>query len=241
VDADHEPPPSEPSRRERRPPWAALVLAAGVVGLSVAGILARDELRAALERLDDVVRGAGWAGPVLFVLVYVAWTVACLPASVLTLVAGAIFADRPLVAIATVWIGAMLGAATSFLVARHLARESVRRWIGRHGKLSALDLATETHGAWFVAIVRLVPLFPFNVVNYGFGLTRIRFLPYVAISAACMLPGTVLYVLAAVALARGLRGHAVPWGALAGAAAALLVILAAGLVARRAASRAKRP
>ena len=70
---------------------------------------------------------------------------------------------------------------------------------------------TERHGAIIVAIVRLIPLFPFDLLNYGFGLTRVPFRTYAFWSWLCMLPGTVLYIVGADAVTKAITPGGVPW------------------------------
>lgn len=146
------------------------------------------------DRLDGValerwVNQAGAAGPWLFMLIYAAGTVLFLPGSVLTLAGGALFGP----AWGTLYnlSGATLGAALAFLLARYLAGPWVERRTG--GRLQQLRQGVDEEGWRFVAFVRLVPLFPFNLLNYALGLTRIRFWHYVVASYVCMLPGALAY------------------------------------------------
>jgi uncharacterized membrane protein YdjX (TVP38/TMEM64 family) len=137
------------------------------------------------------VEGLGVLGPLAFVVGYAVATVAFIPGSVLTLAAGAIFGvvQGTLLTLA----GATLGASAAFLVARYFARGAVELRIADHPRFAALDRAVGREGFRIVALLRLSPLFPFNLLNYSLGLTRVRFLHYFAASAA-MLPGTLLYV-----------------------------------------------
>ena len=114
------------------------------------------------------------------------------PGSALTAVAGGLFGS--VVGTVAVSAGATIGAALAFLVARYLARSSVEKWLEGNQKFQRLDRLTERQGAVMVAITRLVPLFPFNLLNFGFGLTRVPFWTYLIFSWLCMLPGTILYV-----------------------------------------------
>jgi uncharacterized membrane protein YdjX (TVP38/TMEM64 family) len=142
-------------------------------------------LEAFLASLD----ASSAAGPLLFMLAYAAATVAFLPGSVFGLAGGALFG--PLWG--TVWnlSGAMLGASVAFVLSRTVAGEWVARRVGGRG--AELMRGIDAEGWRFVAFVRLVPLFPFNLLNYALGLTRIPFLHYVAASTLAMLPGVVLY------------------------------------------------
>src|SRR5574337_97611 len=135
------------------------------------------------------------------------------------------------VGVATVIVGATTGAVAAFAIARWLARDAVAAWLAKNEKFARLDALTERHGAIIVAITRLLPIFPFSLLNYGFGLTRVRFGTYVLWSFVCMLPGTMLYVVGADAVTRGLAEGRVPWG-LVGALAAVVAVLV--LVIRRA-------
>ena len=135
--------------------------------------------------------GLGPWGPLAFILGYAAATVAFVPGSVLTLAAGALFGL--LRGTLFVFAAAVLGSATAFLVARYLARRAIERRISGNQKFAAIDRAIARQGFKIVLLLRLSPVFPFNFLNYGLGLTRVRFLDYVLASVG-MLPGTLLYV-----------------------------------------------
>ncbi len=113
--------------------------------------------------------------------------------------------------VASVSVASTLGAALAFAVARWFARDSVARWLAKNERFLRLDRMTGTARCVVVAITRLVPIFPFTLLNYGFGLTGVRFRTYVLWSWLCMLPGTVLYVVGADAVTRGLAEGRVPW------------------------------
>ena len=160
-----------------------LALAAGIV----LAVVYRDRFDAAA--LEAWIQGAGAWGPLLFVAVYAAGSVLFLPGSVLTLAGGALFG--PLLGTLYNLTGATLGATLAFLVARHLASDWVADKTG--GRLKQLINGVEGEGWRFVAFVRLVPLFPFNLLNYALGLTRIRLSHYVLATWVFMLPGAVAY------------------------------------------------
>jgi len=145
-----------------------------------------------LKAFNDWVAGLGGVGILIFVGVYVAAAVLFLPGSVLTLGAG--FAFGVVKGFLAVSVGSTLGAAASFLIARHFAREAVSRKFGANANFSAVDRAVGREGAKIVFLLRLSPVFPFNVLNYLLGLTSVHFWPYVLASWAGMLPGTLLYV-----------------------------------------------
>jgi len=159
----------------------------------------------------------------VFLLLYVAGVVAALPGSVLTVTAGALFGS--VVGVILVSIAATLGASLSFIISRYFARAAVANWLSTKEKFRRLDQLTEERGAIIVALTRLVPIFPFNLLNYAFGLTRVRFWTYVFWSWLCMLPGAVLYVVGADAVTKAIVQGRVPW-VLMGAVAAVGVALA---------------
>ena len=137
-------------------------------------------------------RGLGPLAPLAFLLIYVIACVLLLPGSVLTLGAGAVFGVVQ--AFPIVWISATIGATAAFLVGRYLVRDWVARNIAANPKLQALD-ATVTREGWkIVALMRLSPVIPFNLLNYAFGATRVSLRDYVLASAVGMLPGTAMYV-----------------------------------------------
>ena len=157
-----------------------------VTGIGVA-VVFRDYL--AISEMEVWIRSAGIAGPVVFVLIYALAAVLFLPGSVLTLAGGALFGP--------VWgtvfnlAGATIGATISFLIARYLASNWVENKTG--GRLKQIKNGVEGEGWRFVAFVRLVPLFPFNVLNYALGLTHIKLSHYIIASLVCMAPGGIAY------------------------------------------------
>jgi uncharacterized membrane protein YdjX (TVP38/TMEM64 family) len=144
-----------------------------------------------LPQLTGSVEALGPWGPMAFVAGYAVATVAFVPGSVLTLAAGAIFG----LAAGTIYtlMGATLGASVAFLIARYAARGAVERRLLGSPRFAALDRAIGAEGRKIVFLLRLSPIFPFNVLNYALGLTRVGFRDYLVASAG-MIPGTVLYV-----------------------------------------------
>ena len=138
---------------------------------------------------DEWVIGAGPAAPLVFIVIYALGTVLFMPGSILTLTGGALFG--PVLGTLYNLTGATLGAILAFLVARYLAADWVERKSGE--RLKQIMDGVETEGWRFVAFVRLVPLFPFNLLNYALGLTRIRLSHYAIASYFCMLPGALAY------------------------------------------------
>jgi uncharacterized membrane protein YdjX (TVP38/TMEM64 family) len=145
-----------------------------------------------LAVLRGWVEGSGSWGPVVFGLLDVLAVVALVPGSALTLAAGALFGLTVGTIVASV--ASTTGAALSFLIARYLARGRVEALAGKDARFAAIDRAIAAGGWKVVALLRLSPAVPFNLQNYLYGLTGIRFWPYLLTSWVAMLPGTFLYV-----------------------------------------------
>lgn len=169
--------------------WRIGLLAAVVVALVVVGRTL--DTGALLQAALAWITGLGVWGPVMFVLLYVLATVLLLPAVVLTLGAGAVFGVAW--AFVIVSIAATLGATAAFLVGRYLARGWVARRLAASPRLGAIDAAVAREGWKIVALTRLSPAFPFVLLNYAFGLTRVSLRDYVVASWLGMMPGVALY------------------------------------------------
>lgn len=143
-----------------------------------------------LERFVAWVDSLGPLGPLVFIGGYAAATLAFVPGSVLTLAGGAIFGllNGSLYALT----GATLGATLSFLLVRYAAREAIERRLEGNPRFQAIDHAIAQQGIKIVLLLRLSPIFPFNLLNYALGLTKIPLKSYLFASIG-MLPGTVLY------------------------------------------------
>ena len=164
-----------------------VAIVAGVAVLAALGRL----VGAYLPAFQQWVTELGAWGPAIFIAGYALAVVAFAPAVLLTLAAGATFG----VTAGTfyVFVAAVLGSSLSFWVARYVARDSVARWIARDARFQALDAAVAEQGWRIVLLMRLSPLFPFNLLNYALGLTRLRFVDTL-LAAPGMLPVTLAYV-----------------------------------------------
>lgn len=208
----------------------------------VLGLVAAVVLWAALDGRGLLANALGWVegmgpwGPVAFMAVYAVATVLLLPGSVLTLGAGALFG----VVQGSIYvsIGSTCGAAAAFLVGRHLARDRVEAKLRGDERFAALDRAVAAEGWRIVLLTRLSPVFPFTVLNYAFGLTRVSFGAYLIASWIGMMPGTILYVFLGSAARAGVSGRdltAAEWGLYGvGLTATLFVTLRIARIARAA-------
>ncbi|MCH8218007.1 MAG: TVP38/TMEM64 family protein [Planctomycetes bacterium] len=138
------------------------------------------------------ISGLGPTGPLVFVLLYILACVLLLPGSLLTLGAGVVFGV--IEGSVVVSVGSTLGATCAFLVGRYLARDWVGAKIAGNDKFKAIDEAVAVEGWKIVGLTRLSPVFPFNLLNYAFGLTQVKLKHYLIASWLGMMPGTILYV-----------------------------------------------
>lgn len=174
-------------------PMSRAKFALGIVAVAAAIVAIRLlPVGAWLAAFQEWVKGFGVWGPVLYALVYAACTVAFVPGSILTLGAGAIFGLAR--GFATVIVGASLGAVLAFFLARGVLRSRIAAMAAANPRFSALDRAIAKDGGKIVFLVRLAPIFPFNFVNYAFGLTGVRPAAYVLATVTGMIPGGFAYV-----------------------------------------------
>jgi uncharacterized membrane protein YdjX (TVP38/TMEM64 family) len=144
-------------------------------------------LRNALQSINSL----GSVGALAFIVLYIIATVAFLPGSILTLGAGVVFGV--VLGSLYVFIGATFGATAAFLVGRYLARGWVAGKIANNKKFAAIDKAVGKEGLKIVLLTRLSPIFPFNLLNYAFGITNVSLKDYF-IGSVGMIPGTIMYV-----------------------------------------------
>lgn len=162
----------------------ALVLLVVSIGM---GWLYRDQF--GVENIEGWVRQLGFWGPLAFVGIFCVAPALLLPGSVLTLAGGALFG--PLTGAFLSLTGATIGATVAFLIARYLAANWVEHRVA--GRLQEIKAGVEREGWRFVAFVRLVPIFPFNLLNYALGLTRIAVQTFTVTSFVTMAPGALAY------------------------------------------------
>ena len=212
-----------PGASQRRAlPWAKIALGIGAVVLLV---FVGRSAGAYLATFAEWVERLGPWGPIVFIAGYVAACVAFVPGALLTLAAGVLFGLTR--GVLYVFVAAVLGSAAAFLVSRYLARAAIERRLLGNPRFAAIDQAIAGEGLKIVFLLRLSPVFPFNLLNYGLGLTKVRFRDYLLASAG-MIPGTVLYVYYGTALGSlaRLASGAKPEGGAAGTAILVVGLLA---------------
>jgi uncharacterized membrane protein YdjX (TVP38/TMEM64 family) len=197
------------SEQRNNLPWTWIGIALVLAALAAAWLLL--PIGEWLRSFNQWIAGLGVWGYVIFAAVYIVATVGLAPGSPLTIGAGLVFGGLgfPLVVVA-----ATIGAALAFLVARYLARAWVERMTARRPRFKAVDQAVTEDGWKVVLLLRLSPLVPFNLQNYFFGVTDVKFWHYVAATFVGIMPGSALYVyLGAIGAAAGggSQGGALKW------------------------------
>lgn len=180
-----------PSPRQRRATILRLAIAA--IALAALIMLAKQfNVQALLIGLLDWIENLGVWGPIIFIGLYIVATIFFLPGSILTLGAGVVFGViRGSICVS---IAATLGATAAFLVGRYLARGWVAQQLTGKPRFSAIDRAIAKEGWKIVGLLRLSPIFPFNLLNYSLGVTQVSLRDYFFASWIGMMPGTVMYV-----------------------------------------------
>lgn len=226
----------EEKDRRKQPRSRLRALVWGVAAVALVLVLPVRDAQALLQRSLDWIEGLGPVAPLAFIGIYVLASLLLIPGSILTLGAGAVFGVLRGSIYAS--IAATTGAAAAFLVARYAARGRVARWVEGNAKFKAVDEAIAREGWKTVGLVRLSPVFPFNFLNYAFGVTGVSFRDYLLASWIGMIPGTVMYVyLGSIGgeLARGRSRTPTEWALYAiGLAATVAVTVMVTRAARRA-------
>ncbi|HAT3918526.1 TPA: TVP38/TMEM64 family protein [Kluyvera ascorbata] len=157
------------------------------------------ELVTHLRQLQDTVQQSGAMGYALYITLFVLASLCLLPGSVLVLAAGMVFG--PWLGTLLSLIAATVASALSFLLARGLGRALVLKYVGHTRTFQAIERGIAHSGIDFLILTRLIPLFPYNIQNYAYGLTSMPFWSYTLVSALTTLPGIVIYTLMASKLA----------------------------------------
>jgi uncharacterized membrane protein YdjX (TVP38/TMEM64 family) len=161
--------------------------------LVIGGFIFRKEVGPTLHFLENAVKEAGTLGPVLFTIFFAIWVTLCLPGPMMLPVIGALFASRPIVAIACVSVADAIAQATAFLIAKHLAKDKVQNSLGEKAWFGWLQGQISERGFGAAFTIRLIPVFPNSLANYAFGVSNIAFGPYLVASWAGTLPSAVAY------------------------------------------------
>ena len=154
-----------------------------------------------IKELKNWINSFGVLGPLVYIALYIIACIFFLPGLPITVLGGIVFG--PLMGTIYTVIGASLGLSSAFLVARYLFRESIEKKFSDSLIFQKIDQGVKKQGWRILMTTRLVPIFPFNVQNYVYGLTGIGFLQYSTLSTIFIIPGTAAYTLSAGAIASG--------------------------------------
>jgi len=172
-------------------PWKWVLITALVIGAFVV-INKFVPIKETWDHVPEWIESLGVWGPVGLIVAYASGTILFLPGSILTLLAGLMFG----VGWGSLWviIGSNLGANLAFLIGRYVARDAIAKKIDDNPNFQSIDKAVGREGWKIVGLTRLSPIFPFNLLNYGFGLTGVKWTHYAIATLIGMLPGTIMYV-----------------------------------------------
>lgn len=229
---------SEAVSQRKRLPWGRLIVAFLAIAAAIVAIRLLP-IGVWLTQFQDWVRSMGPIGYVLYALAYIVCCVLFVPASALTLGAGAIFGFAK--GSAVVLVGATLGATASFLLARTAMRHRIEHMTSGNAKFRALDRAISRDGGKIVFLVRLAVVFPFTYINFAFGLTGIRLIPYMVATFFGIIPATLAFVYLSATAAQAATGTADKTKLainIAGAIIAVIVSIYVGRIATRAIKKA---
>ncbi|SJZ37562.1 TVP38/TMEM64 family protein [Selenihalanaerobacter shriftii] len=189
-------------KKQGKGKFIGIIVAIGVVAFLLNYFGVMDYIK--IENLPKIrtwIEGFGMLGPIVYILLYIAACVFFLPGLPIALVAGVAFGPIW----GTVWcsIGSVLGATAAFLVARYAARDMIEAKFGDSDQFKKIDKGVEEQGWRMLMITRMVPIFPFNVQNYVYGLTKIKLVTYVLVSWITMLPAAIAFCFAGGSVANG--------------------------------------
>ena len=145
-----------------------------------------------IPKLKEEISNFGIFAPLVYIAFYVLATIFFLPGLPVTMLAGLVFG--PVWGVVYASIGSVIGISCAFLITRYVARGMVERWVNRNAQFRRIDEGVRRQGWRMLMITRLLPIFPFNLQNYAYGLTKIKFVTFFFVSWICMLPGTAAYV-----------------------------------------------
>ena len=159
------------------------------------------------DALRSLIQGYGVFAPVIYMLCYAIAPALFLPGLPITIAGGILFG--PFWGVVYTIISSTVGACIAFLISRYIARDWIANKL-KSPRWHRLDEGVEKHGWKIVAFTRLIPLFPFNLLNYAFGLTKIKFLHYTVATFICMLPACIAFIVFSSSLLDFLKGKVSP-------------------------------
>ncbi len=165
-----------------------IALVAVFIIMKVTGLL---EILSDFEQFQALIENAGTMGYVIYILLYILVAIFSIPASIITIAAGIMFG--PVLGGILALLGGTIGAAAAFIVARYIARDFIVSKFGKNKIFQKIEQGVEKNGKDFLILTRLVPVFPYNIQNYAYGVTNLNFVTFTAISFVTMAPGAFIY------------------------------------------------
>jgi uncharacterized membrane protein YdjX (TVP38/TMEM64 family) len=171
-----------------------LYVASGLIVLAC-GVWYRESLMSALYSLEAVFARHHIWGPILLSLIASLWAILCLPGPIILGFVGTVYSHEPWLGLLIVVVADSVAEVFGFLVARHLGRERVSKWLEKKPWFQWLEEQTEIRGAYGVFVIRMMPFFPNSLANYAMGLSALRFGPYIVASILGSIPNLAVYVM----------------------------------------------
>jgi uncharacterized membrane protein YdjX (TVP38/TMEM64 family) len=217
----------------RRRIWP--LVAAGLFLLAMVVVARVVDVGSHLEAAQGWTATLGVLAPAVFVLVYVAATLIGVPGMPFTLLSPFLFGIGP--AFVVMVVASAISAALGFLIARYLARDALAERLAGTDGFARLSALVEEHDWAVIPVLRIAPIAPFAVVNYGFGLTGISFWRYFGWSELAMIPMNAVLVVGAGLLGDASTRGTASWPLLGAAGAAALVLIGLAALGRKALAR----
>ena len=164
------------------------LLALAFYGVYTSGLI---ETLSSYEEFQGMINEAGSLGYLIYILVYIIAAVFSIPASVITISGGIVFG--PILGGILALVGATIGATAAFLVSRYIARDFIVKKFGNNAVFKKIEAGVEKNGTDFLILTRLVPIFPYNIQNYAYGVTNIKLSTFALVSLITMAPGAFIY------------------------------------------------
>ncbi|MFV0519241.1 MAG: TVP38/TMEM64 family protein [Lachnospirales bacterium] len=144
-----------------------------------------------VESMQSYFQGLGFVGFGIYILIYIIVAIFMLPASVTTIVAGIVFG--PIYGAVLALIGSTIGATCAFIISRYIARGFIYEKFKGNSFFEKIEKGVAENGTSFLILTRLVPIFPYNVQNYAYGVTNMNIATFTTVSFICMAPGAFIY------------------------------------------------
>jgi len=172
-------------------PRLVLALAVLVAAVLLANHFGLVEGLRDIEGMQQWFLDLGFVGFAVYLLLYIAVAVFMLPASAVTIVAGITFGS--VLGGVLALVSATIGACVAFLIAKYVARDTIIAKFGKNPLFKRIEEGVEQNGASFLILTRLVPVFPYNIQNYAYGLTSMKLSTFALVSFITMAPGAFIY------------------------------------------------